>query len=145
MYMTSMGNSLYSKTHLSIALVYWTTPSGNQLTIIRWRISTWSKTKLTEQSLFQHSQLSQSHGIRCVQLQDSNHHGSNLHDQSQPLKEFNWCQRTSSRSKWVGSAKHSTTSLNSVKSLPNHPDDRARGHVLDQTGEKGLSLEISVI
>lgn len=42
---------------------------------------------LTERSLFQHSRPSQSHGIRCVQRRDSNHHGLTLHSTSQPPKK----------------------------------------------------------
>lgn len=100
----------------------------------------------TARSLFQHSQPSQSHGRRCVQPRDSNHHGLTLQDLCQPKSFAKMIiQRTSSRSKWVGSAKHNSTSLNSVESLPNHGDHRSRDHVPDQTGEEWLSLEISII
>jgi hypothetical protein len=45
----------------------------------------------------------------------------------------------------VGSTKHFTTGLNSVKTLPNHRNNRAGSHVLDQTREEALALEVSVI
>lgn len=45
----------------------------------------------------------------------------------------------------VGRAEHSAASLDSVKSLPDHGDDRARGHVLNEGGEEGLALEVSIV
>jgi len=45
----------------------------------------------------------------------------------------------------VGGTKHDTAGLDGIKTLPDHGDDGARGHVLDQSREEGLALEISVI
>lgn len=55
------------------------------------------------------------------------------------------CARTDGRLEGVGGAEHNTASLDGVKSLPDHGDDGAGGHVLDQTGEEGLALEIGVV
>ena len=52
---------------------------------------------------------------------------------------------TRSRLKWVCSAKHNTTSLDCIETFPNHGNDRAHGHVLDQTREEGLALEIGIV
>lgn len=53
--------------------------------------------------------------------------------------------RTDGRCQGVGGTEHDTASLDSIKSLPDHANNRAGGHVLDQTREEGLSLEISVV
>ena len=52
---------------------------------------------------------------------------------------------TRSGGKRIGSTKHGTASLDSVKTLPDHGDDRARSHVLDQTREERLAFEIGVV
>jgi hypothetical protein len=49
------------------------------------------------------------------------------------------------RGERVGCTKHHAPRLNSIETLPNHADDRARGHVLDQAWEEGLALEIGVV
>jgi len=45
----------------------------------------------------------------------------------------------------VSCSEHNTTSLHSVKALPDHGDDGAGSHVLDQAGEEGLALEVSIV
>ena len=45
----------------------------------------------------------------------------------------------------VGRAEHSAASLDSVKALPDHADDGAGSHVLDEAREEGLALEVSVV
>ena len=45
----------------------------------------------------------------------------------------------------VGRAEHSAASLDSIKTLPDHGSHRTRGHVLDETGEESLALEVSVV
>jgi len=47
--------------------------------------------------------------------------------------------------KGVGGAKHGTASLDSIKTLPNHGDDGAGGHILDQAREERLAFEISIM
>ena len=54
-------------------------------------------------------------------------------------------QHTRSRREGVGRAEHRTAGLDSIKTLPDHGSDRARGHVLDETGEESLALEVSVV
>jgi hypothetical protein len=53
--------------------------------------------------------------------------------------------RTRGRSKRVSRAEHRAARLDGVEALPNHGDDGARGHVLDQTGEERLILQILII
>ena len=53
--------------------------------------------------------------------------------------------RTRSRSEGVGRAEHDTAGLDGVKALPDHRDDGASSHVLDEAGEEGLALEVSVV
>ena len=53
--------------------------------------------------------------------------------------------RTRGRSQRVGGTEHATAGLDSIKTLPDHADDRARGHVLDEAREEGPALEISVV
>ena len=55
------------------------------------------------------------------------------------------CFLTGSGSQGVGGTKHSATSLDSVKSLPDHADDGSGSHVLNQAREEGLALEVSVV
>ena len=38
----------------------------------------------------------------------------------------------------VGGSKHLSASLDDIGSLPDHGDDGARAHILDQSGEEGL-------
>ena len=52
---------------------------------------------------------------------------------------------TGVRRQGVGSTEHDTTSLDGIQALPDHGNNGSRGHILDQTREKGLSLKISVI
>ena len=54
-------------------------------------------------------------------------------------------RRTRSRREGVGRAEHDTASLHGIKALPDHGNDGARGHVLDEAGEEGLALEVSVV
>merc|ERR1719234_3042798 len=42
-------------------------------------------------------------------------------------------------------AKHNTTSLHCVQTLPNHGADRAAGHVGDKSAEESLAGEVSVV
>jgi hypothetical protein len=53
--------------------------------------------------------------------------------------------RTGGRSEWVGGAKHHTARLDSVETLPDHGDDGARSHILDQTREERFILQILVV
>ena len=53
--------------------------------------------------------------------------------------------RTGSRGKRVSSAEHDTAGLDGIETLPDHGDDGARGHVLDEAREEGLALEVSVV
>lgn len=41
--------------------------------------------------------------------------------------------------------KDRTTSLDGVKTLEDDTNNRTGGHVLDETGEEGLALEVSVV
>jgi len=52
---------------------------------------------------------------------------------------------TGLRVKRVSRAKHRTARLDGVEALPNHGDDRARSHVLDQTREERLLLQVLVV
>ncbi len=45
----------------------------------------------------------------------------------------------------LGSTKHDTSSFDGVLALPNHAANRAGQHVLDQTSEKSLGRQISVV
>lgn len=49
------------------------------------------------------------------------------------------------RSKGVGGAEHGTAGLDGVKALPDHADNGAREHVLDERGEEGLGREVGVV
>ena len=49
------------------------------------------------------------------------------------------------RGERVGSTKQDTALLDDILALPHHGNDGARGHVLDQTGEEGLALEVLVV
>lgn len=55
------------------------------------------------------------------------------------------CVLTDGGLEGVGSTEHDAAGLDGVKSLPDHGDDGAGGHVLDQAGEEGLALEIGVV
>lgn len=52
---------------------------------------------------------------------------------------------TRCRCEGVGRAEHDTSSLDSVKALPDHGDDGSGSHVLDQAWEERLSGEVGVI
>ena len=54
-------------------------------------------------------------------------------------------KHTRSRREGVRRAEHGTASLDGVKTLPDHRNHGARCHVLDQAGEEGLALEVSVV
>jgi hypothetical protein len=45
----------------------------------------------------------------------------------------------------VGSTQDGSTGLDGVQTLPNHTDDGARVHVLDESGEEGLLLQVLVV
>lgn len=45
----------------------------------------------------------------------------------------------------VGSTEHDAASLNSIETLPDHRNNRARRHVFDQAREKGLALEVRIV
>lgn len=53
--------------------------------------------------------------------------------------------RTWSRGQGVGSAEHATASLYGVQTQPNHGNDGAGSHVIDQAWEEGFTLKISVV
>ena len=53
--------------------------------------------------------------------------------------------RTRSRGKRVGGAEHGTAGLDRIETLPDHGNDGAGSHVLDEAGEEGLALEVSVV
>lgn len=50
-----------------------------------------------------------------------------------------------SRGKRVGSTEHDSTSLDGVKTFPDHADNRAGHHVLNETREEGLLGEVRVV
>jgi len=52
---------------------------------------------------------------------------------------------TGLRVQGVGGTKHEATSLDNFSSLPNHTDNGARKHVLDEGGEERLLREILVV
>jgi len=52
---------------------------------------------------------------------------------------------TGLRAKRVSRAEHHTARFDGVKALPNHGDDRARSHVLDQTREERPVLQVLVV
>jgi len=54
-------------------------------------------------------------------------------------------RHTWGRGEGVRGAEHSTAGLDGVQTLPDHGDDGTSGHVLDQTGEEGLVLEILIV
>lgn len=45
----------------------------------------------------------------------------------------------------VGGTEHGTAGLDSVETFPDHADNRARGHVLDEAGEEGLASEVGIV
>lgn len=45
----------------------------------------------------------------------------------------------------VGGTQDGSTGLDSVQTLPDHTDNGTRVHVLDQTGEEGLLLQVGVV
>ena len=47
--------------------------------------------------------------------------------------------------KGVGGTEDGAASLDGVTTLPDHGADGARQHVLDQTGEEGLALEVGIV
>jgi hypothetical protein len=49
------------------------------------------------------------------------------------------------RGKGVGLAKKLAASLDGLLTGPDHTDNRAREHVLDQAGEERLALEVAVL
>jgi len=53
--------------------------------------------------------------------------------------------RTDWRLQGVGSTKHSTASLDSIQTLPNHGYNGSRCHVLDETREEGFSFQVSIM
>lgn len=53
--------------------------------------------------------------------------------------------RTDGGCQWVGGAQHGAASLDGIKTLPNHSDNRARCHVLYQTREERLALKIGIV
>ena len=53
--------------------------------------------------------------------------------------------RTRVRGEGVGGAKHRTASLDGIETLPDHSDDGAGSHVLDEAREEGLAFEVSVV
>ena len=53
--------------------------------------------------------------------------------------------RTGRRRERVGSTEHDAAGLDGIKTLPDHGNDGARGHVLNETREEGLALEVSVV
>ena len=55
------------------------------------------------------------------------------------------CRRTDGGLERIGGTEHNTASLDGIESLPDHGDDWARSHVLDQAGEEGFAFEISVV
>lgn len=50
-----------------------------------------------------------------------------------------------SRGERVGSTKHNSASLDGVKTLPDHADNRTGHHVLDEAREEGLRGEVRVV
>jgi hypothetical protein len=53
--------------------------------------------------------------------------------------------RTRGGSKRVGGTKHRAASFHCVKPLPDHCDNGAGGHVLDESREERLVAEIGVV
>lgn len=45
----------------------------------------------------------------------------------------------------VGGTQDGSTGLDGIQTLPDHTDDGAGVHVLDQTGEEGLLLQVGVV
>jgi hypothetical protein len=54
-------------------------------------------------------------------------------------------RRTDGRRQRVSSTKHDTSRLHGVQTFPDHCDNRSRGHVLDQSREERLVLEVGVV
>jgi hypothetical protein len=52
---------------------------------------------------------------------------------------------TGGGSQGVGGTQDGSTGLDGVQTLPDHTDDGTRVHVLDQTGEEGLLLQVGVV
>ena len=53
--------------------------------------------------------------------------------------------RTGGGGEGVGSTKHDAAGLDGVEALPDHGDDGAGGHVLNEAREEGLALEVGVV
>jgi hypothetical protein len=103
--------------------------------------------QLTERSPSRRCQQSQSRGRCCVQQQGRNHHGWSLSAECKEATDLSKRPRllTDGGLERVGGTEHDTASLDGVKSLPNHGNNGAGRHVLDQAGEEGLALEIGVV
>jgi len=103
--------------------------------------------ELTERSPSRRSQQSQSRGRCCVPQRGRNHRGLNLSAECKKVTDLAKRPRllTDGGLERVGSTKHDTASLDSIESLPDHRNNGARRHVLDQAGEEGLALEIGVV
>jgi hypothetical protein len=54
-------------------------------------------------------------------------------------------QRTNRRLKGISRTEHGATSFNGIKAFPDHAYYWTGSHVLDQTREEGLSLQIGVV
>lgn len=96
----------------------------------------------------QRSQQSQSRGRCCGQQQARSHHEWCLGKETRQLtrvKRATDGTRTRGGREGVGGTKHGAASLDRVETLPDHGDDGAGGHVLDEAGEEGLALEVSVV
>lgn len=52
---------------------------------------------------------------------------------------------TDRRGEGVGSTEHDSASLDGIKTLPDHTDNGARGHVFDEAGEESLAFEVGII
>jgi len=52
---------------------------------------------------------------------------------------------TDGRSQGVGGPKHGTTSLDCVETLDHKGANRSRGHILDESREEGLVLEVGIV
>jgi len=61
------------------------------------------------------------------------------------VKEITLFPLTWGGGEWVGSTEHDTASLDGIETFPDHGDDRARGHVLDEAREEGFALEILIV
>ena len=54
-------------------------------------------------------------------------------------------RRTGRGRERVGRAEHGTAGLDGVKTLPNHSDNGTGSHILDESGEEGLLLQVLVV